>query len=249
MRIIIFFLCTLSGQVYCQTDTFQGHIRADSLTAFTVNIINLNQSTGTTNDDNGYFEINASAGDTLLFSSIQYQRYQQVVTKIDLSRAFNIIVLIPAVQSMNPITVRSSMFSGYLTDDLDAIPLNPVLTDDMLGIVRTFRKQPTPIERKIYTARSGILDLPINLINGKLKLLRWVKQIESFEALLTKAENGFGINFFTKQLDIPALYVSDFIRYCADDPAFEALIGENDKLTLIEFYREKVQPYKHWKDI
>ncbi|TYP71034.1 peptidase associated/transthyretin-like domain-containing protein [Aquimarina intermedia] len=249
MKTITFCIFIITCQVYGQTENFHGQIHADSLTAFTVNIINLNQSTGTTNDEHGYFTIKAKTGDTILFSSIQYQRYEYVVTKNDLLNKFAKIELIPAVQSMHPVTVRSSMFSGYLSEDLTEIRLQPTLTDDMLGVKRSFKKQPTPIERKIYTARSGILDLPINLINGKLKLLRRVEQIEKFEASLQKAEKTMGTEFFTKQLAIPELYRYDFIRYCAEDPIFKILNDTEDRFKLIEFYRQKVQPYRIWKDI
>ncbi len=70
----------LSFSNYAQENVLlKGKIQNKNLGEISINIINLTQKTGTTNAQNGNFQIEVEENDTLLFSSIQYDKLKSVV--------------------------------------------------------------------------------------------------------------------------------------------------------------------------
>ena len=61
--------------MWSQEKNLKGQIIADSIAFREVNVVNLNSKRGTVNQKDGYFEISAKAGDTIFFSSLQYEPY------------------------------------------------------------------------------------------------------------------------------------------------------------------------------
>ncbi len=239
----------LSISVYGQSKNLKGRIIADSLQGYAINIVNFTKEIGTTNDENGFFEIPAKPGDSIVFSSVQYKIRSIIVRKDQFLENGVTIVLKPVIQQLDQVKVSNVELSGYLDADLKTLELSPFVDNQILGHPFSDRPQPTLAQRRIYTARSGILDLPINYLNGKLKKLKKLKAIEDLNTIVQKGETTFDPSFFTNELKLPENLISDFMYYCAKDDYFKNRIENSNKLTLVEFFQKKVISYKKHKEI
>ncbi|WP_109299842.1 hypothetical protein [Aquimarina sp. AU474] len=248
-KIILAFLIVSSFQTFGQTKTLKGKILAKSLEDYAINIVNFTNKTGTTNDQNGVFEIPANVGDSITFSSVQYDIISIVVTPNHFEEEGVKIILRPKIQLLDQVKVSNIKLSGNLDDDVGKVELKPFVDNKTLGLPFTDKPQPTQIERRIYTARSGILDLPINYLNGKLKRLKRIKALTDLQYLVERAEITFDTSFFVNDLDLSQDLITDFMYYCAEDQYFKNLLENSKKLTLLEFFKKKVISYKKLKEI
>ncbi|WP_298548087.1 hypothetical protein [uncultured Aquimarina sp.] len=245
---ILFFLFTLVN-TFGQSQRLKGRIIADSLEGFAINIVNYTKKIGTTNDQKGNFEIPAAINDSIIFSSVQYEVISILVKDNDLDNEDYQVTLHPVVRKLEQVNVSNVSLSGNIDKDTKYIKIKPFVNNKSLGLPFRDIKQPTQIERRIYTAKSGIIDRPINYLNGTLKKLKRIKALQDLDRLIQKGEASFSITFFTKDLRIPEVLISDFMYYCAEDEYFENLLENTKRLSLLEFFQEKAKFYKEYKEI
>ncbi len=248
-KVVLVFLIITSFRTFGQTKTLRGRIIAKSLEGYAINIVNFTNKTGTTNDEYGVFEIPANIGDSITFSSVQYELLSIIITSKHLEEEKVEIVLKPKIQLLEQVQVSNIKLSGNLDNDVGKVELKPFVDNQILGLPFTDKPQPTQIQRRIYTARSGILDLPINYLNGKLKKLKRIKALTDLQHLVQKAETTFNTSFFVNELELSEDLITDFMYYCADDQYFENLLENSKRLTLLEFFRKKVISYKKLKEL
>lgn len=62
----------------------KGRITTETSTVGLINIINKTKGIGTTNQESGYFEIQADVGGTVKFSSVQFEILEHIVAQNDL---------------------------------------------------------------------------------------------------------------------------------------------------------------------
>ncbi len=244
----IFFIFFLNS-VFGQQERLQGTIIADSLEGFAINIVNYTKKIGTTNDQNGFFEIPAAVNDSIIFSSVQYKVVSLIVSQEDLENRNFQIRLLPVIQKLDQVNVSNLRLSGNVNKDTKDIEVKPFVNNKSLGLPFRDIEQPTQVERRIYTAKSGIIDRPINYLNGTLKKLKRVKAIQDLDKLVNKGETSFNTAFFIKDLGLSEDLISDFMYYCAEDKYFENLLENSKRLSLLEFFQEKAKLYKALKEV
>ncbi|PKV49798.1 hypothetical protein ATE84_1836 [Aquimarina sp. MAR_2010_214] len=249
IRLILFLFLIISLQTFGQSETLQGKIMADSLQGYAINIVNFTKEIGTTNDEQGFFEIPASPGDSIVFSSVQYQIRSIIVKQDQIEDKKITIVLYPIVQQLEQVKISNIELSGNLDKDLGAVELQPFVDNRTLGLPFSDKPQPTKAERRIYTARSGIIDRPINYLSGKLKKLKRIKALEDLDVIVQKGETTFNTTFFIDELKLPEDLITDFMYYCAKDDYFKNLLTNSKRLTLVEFFQNKVISYKEHKEL
>ncbi len=226
-----------------ETKILQGKIFSDSIPPNNIHIINLNLARGTTSDSNGDFEIVARPLDTLLISSVQFQRKKILVSKQNYIDAKISIFLIPQATELDEIQLSDLKLSGFLQEDVSRIR---IVDRSQFGIPYA-EKRPTQAERHLYTASSsagGIpLDLLINTINGKIKMLKKVKANDELSKKVEEGLNAVGVDFFTEDLELDREEVINFIYYCAEDQEFLDLLALKNNLGLIKFYKSNKYPF------
>jgi len=248
-RLLIIFFPFVFVNTFSQSSSLKGRIVADSLSGFAINIVNYTKKIGTTNDAKGFFEIPAATNDSIIFSSVQYEVVSLKVSESDLEQENFQIKLDLVVRKLDRVNISNVNLSGNISKDTKDIKVKPFLTNKSLGLPFRDIKQPTQVERRIYTARSGLLDLPINYLNGTLKKLKRLKSLEDLDLLIQKGEQAFHTRFFVQDLGVPEDLISDFMYYCAEDTYFENLLENSKKLSLLEFFEKKAKVYKKHKEI
>jgi len=217
--LILFLLCQV---VFCQNNDrkeIQGIIRVDSTLVEGVNIVNEATQKITSSNQNGKFVLSVKEGDILVFSAVNLLTLRKKILNSDLEKPFLQVHL-----------------------QTESIPLEEVIikedskiTAESLGIIPYGQKKYTVAERRLYTARSGLLDRPLNWMSGRTAQLRKELAVSEKEQLMAKLEYLFEENFYIETLKIHKDYIRDFQLYCIDNPDFAASIKSKNK-TLSKFY-------------
>ncbi|WP_299521672.1 carboxypeptidase-like regulatory domain-containing protein [uncultured Lutibacter sp.] len=212
-----------------------------------VHIINLNDLTGTISNDNGEFEIKVHLNDTILFSSIQYEKIKIAVTKKHLNSKIMEISLIPSINNLDEVFLHG--LTGNLNLDLakkpkDTMPkhnfvfklsdLDKKLPDDKHGFLKSPNAQDITDPIKMNGA-GGSATIPDYYMIGVRKLKRELKNKKDFPSKIIK---DLGINYFTNNLKIPEEKINHFLAYCEYKNIIEEY-NKNNLLEVIKILREE----------
>ncbi|SHJ58260.1 hypothetical protein [Aquimarina spongiae] len=248
-KTVTFFILLMMSVSFGNAQMLKGRVVADSIQGYAINIVNYSNLKGTTNDENGSFSIPANVGDSVVFSSVQYKVVTLKVSEEDLDNENLEIVLSAKVQLLDRVKVSNIELSGYLNDDVGKVELLPYVDNKILGLPFSDKPQPTQVERRIYTAKSGILERPINYLNGTLKKLKRIKALQDLDKVVYQGETSFDTSFFVIALEIPEELITDFIYYCAEDDYFKDLLVNSKKLSLMDFFKGKAILYRKHKEL
>ncbi|MCC8360540.1 carboxypeptidase-like regulatory domain-containing protein [Salinimicrobium sediminilitoris] len=251
LTFILLLICSLSSMAQEKT-LLQGKILTPEEEISAINIINLTSKTGTTNNASGEFEIEVEVNDTLLFSSVQYELREIVITNEVLKKAFLTVLLVEKIDELNEVSISDIDLSGNLATDIENIP---TLTQADLGFPMSDRPRPTSIERKLKTASNLSTSSPqtpagakvsldgiLNSINGKTAMLQKAAANEDLSQAVDAGVAALPLSFFT-DLGIPEDRIRDFVYFCAENRRFYTLLPEAKRFELVEFYQAKAPEF------
>ena len=226
---IVLFLLFLTNFLNAQeskTTVLNGKVVANYTDLEGIYILNLKTDFSTSSLKNGYFTINASVGDTLLFSAVQFKGIKIALTKDDFEKTLFLVKMESLIRELDEVRINEYK-------NINAISL---------GIISKNVKRYTPAERKLRAAGDfkaidlikiiggGIdVDAIINKISGRTALLKKELIIERKELLLDKLDNLFEDNYYTETLKIPSEYIKGFKYYIVEDEKFVATIKDKNK--------------------
>lgn len=215
-----------------------------------VHIVNLNTKLGTISNDSGEFEIMVSLNDTLLFSSIEYERKKIRMTGNYLKYKRILVELVPSVNELAEIFIEG--LTGNLNYDLNKVPkdslpkhtfflkpgdLKKVLPPDLHGSKKAPYVGPFP-------PISGSVPLPDARYEAEKRLKREISQKKQFPLKIRKQ---FGLTYFTDKLHIPEEKIDHFLAYCEDKNIIAAFY-KNNLLEVIQILREESTTYNTLKN-
>lgn len=225
---IVFLLFISVNWIHAQTESklLKGKINAKTEDLERINIININTDFATESSEGGYFEINASVGDTLVFSGVQFERKAIVVDKENYDTEWVFVALKISIRQIEEVSVGNK--------------INAV----SLGIVPKNQKKYTVAERRLYAATGSSntygtstkvsLDAILNAISGRTTMLKKELIIEKKEIVIKKVSEWFEDIYFTDTLKIPSDYVNAFKYYLVENEKFVASVNNKNK-TLASF--------------
>lgn len=221
--VLLFFLNTTLGQTNAVIRKLNGKVTSSFTDLEGIYLINNRSKETTLTEQGGYFSIQASVGDTLVFSSVQFKAAKVALTEADFNKELFFVKLYPIVRFLDEVRINEYK-------NINAISL---------GIISPNVKHYSPAERKLYTANGGgsnqfglntivSTDALINAISGRTAMLKKEVEVEKKETLIRKVENWFETKYFTQKLNIPEEYVKGFIYYLVEDSKFtEAMKSKN----------------------
>lgn len=260
-KLILIVLLICSSQLFAQKSNvfLRGMVR-DSLNLIKdVHVINLNTLKGTYSNDYGQYRITVSLGDTLEFSSVQFETIKKIITdRVFFSKKLNLI-LKNKNYVLNEVTVKKHDLIGDLRIDRKKVPkdtialkgrklsniIDNISKESQKGILKKSNKKNSELAEtsmrnsdptKSFNGANlmGIVNGIVNLIPKKKNKL---SKKELNEALKNKILIDFGNNFF-KNLKIPNDQIIPFLKYCSQFN-IEDLYKENKKLDLIKLLENK----------
>ena len=215
-NILLVFLFLLSQIVIAQTGNeklIPGKIFADSAAVERIDVVNLVNEKSTITNRNGEFFILAKVGDVLVFSAMHLEFKRKLIEAEDLKSDVIIINMIPKIMELNEVIVNRKATEGFS--------------------VFAGQKSYTPAERKLYTARSGILDRPLNWMSGRTTMLEKELKVEGKETLLAKVEVLYEDKYYIETLKIPSEYIRDFQYYLIEDAGFKAALKAKNRTMML----------------
>jgi len=252
-NLLFFFVLAMNCFAQEKTIAISGKVLNSQNTVSNVHIINLTTKHGTISNDNGEFEINVMKNDTLLISSIQYEKMKLIVTKNHITSKKIEIYLKPFVTNLDEVFLHG--LTGSLNSDMNSTPndtlpkhnfvfklsdLDKILPPDTHGLKKAPNAakltDPNYIEGM---GGIGVSTGPDKRLEAKLKLKRELKNKKAFP---NKIKKELGVDYFTKKLHIPIEEIDRFLAYCE----FKNIIEEyynNNLLEVIKILQEESITY------
>ncbi|SDX31221.1 hypothetical protein SAMN05444411_104182 [Lutibacter oricola] len=254
-NLFVFIFITLKCFSQTIPEQIEGKIIGGNKTISDVHIVNLSSGFGAVSNEKGDFKIFAKLNDTLLFSSLQFERKKIGISKKQYTSKKIIIELIPTVTQLDEVFIQG--LSGNLTVDI-------MRTPDEVEPKSNFFYHPSMLKKRSFSsynkdfssAPSSIALTDPTMAGGggagggfgitdkryekakKLKAL--LKKKKKFSHTLVRA---FGEHFFTNDLKISKDSINLFLTYC-EPRNLITLYDNNKKLTVIEILVEESKNFK-----
>lgn len=211
-----------NGQVTPASKKINGKVTADYNDLESIYIVNLKTEKSTLTERGGYFSINASVGDTIMFTAVQFKSVKIALKEEDFNKELLFVKMETFIRVLDEVKINEYK-------DINAVSL---------GIISSKTKHYTPAERKLKTASNSDaqigtntsigLDPILNWMSGRTTMLKKEVEVEKKEVMLTKIQNLYEAEYFVETLKIPEDFVKGFQYYIVEDAKFvEALKAKN----------------------
>ena len=221
----------ISGKIVSNTNDLEG-----------VYVVNAQTEVMTTTNAEGGFSISAKAGDTLVFSSIQFKEKRVLLLSENFSDLNFIVKLNLVMHQLQEVIIRRY-------DNINAVAL---------GIIPAGQKTYTPAERKLRTATaldptasaslmaggSISADPLLNFLSGRTAMLKKEVAVEKKEFFMKLLENMFSLDHFVNRLKIPNEYVKGFEYYAVENDKFTTILNSKNKTSTEFLLGELAVKYK-----
>ncbi len=253
----LFFIFTLVLlSLYANSQSIEISGKVESLSNVeNIHVINKTQQLFATTDKRGVFVITAKLNDTLIFSSIQHQVKNIILTKQMIIDKVVYIKLEEQINVLDAVTV-GKVLTGNLMSDIKNTEGDPPIDFFDVGIPGYQGKPATQSQRRLSEAGEfkpkmllgflggGIPLNPIlNGISGRTKMLKKRVAIETREELMLSIKARLSKDFLASN-PLKDDLVADFFYFCADDQNFLKHCKNQTDFKILIFLRMKYKQYK-----
>lgn len=232
----------ISAITHSQQVLLEGRIvAAEETDVEGINIFNHSTSKGTISDTEGNFAIAASVADTLSISAVHIETKKIVISEEQVKYKKVKVLLeervnqLPTVKLMRPL-------SGFIGTDVKLIKVNPPITAFGVGIPQADLKPLTKTERAIYAASTGPVDVVLNAISGRTKMLKKRLEFEKTYNLTLTLLEKFPETYYIQALGIKKHQIYSFIFFCEEDPEYKKAV-KGKTMETIDFLRRKSKEF------
>lgn len=257
--LLLFLFISISWQLSAQQKNFwlRGVIIDSANIVKNVHVVNLNKAKGTFSNDYGQYRIVASLGDTIEFTSVQYETVKKVITDpIAFSQKLNITLKKKTIV-LDEIVLKEHDLTGNLLTDRKKVPKDSIakIGKTMSEVIVELASKTTGFDEKSAEDNSSVGGIHratdptkkfkgvgggIGLGSGKRKKEK-LRKIISNNFSNQSVLDSIGKDYFIK-LKIPEDKIISFIDYCKRF-GIEKLYSENKMLELITLLEEKSAAY------
>ncbi|WP_157514597.1 hypothetical protein [Christiangramia portivictoriae] len=246
MCALLVFLVGFASEVTAQErKVVSGRIISDSLIDKSgVHVINITAEKGTVTNETGEFEMMLKLGDSIYFSSVQFENEFKVIGEQQMKDGWTKL-LYPKMNELAEVQLDNIKLSGVLGQDITRMPKSIY---EKLGI--PFPKpRRTSLELALQANSNDPVSQVINMLNGTSKQLEKAEENAEFTEQVTKARGRMQDAYFINGLGLPENEILNFLYYCADFPAFELLLEGTEIFNLMEFFDEKLPEFKERRQL
>lgn len=197
-----------------------------------INIINQTHLNGSTSNKDGFFSISVRPGDTILFSSVNFENQHIIVTDSVLERSHVEVFL--KLDEVNLPTIDLSSFSMMDTNKTGGpVKMSLPFKHDVV-----YKK---PSQRKYESLNfNGVnfLGTLVTALNGEKKKLKGIMAKENEDERFKKIRKRFDNDFYTR-LGIPEDQINQFIDFYFPQAEIENLFRTENTFKLIELIKLK----------
>ena len=241
----------------------EGRVYSEDGDVAAVHVSNISISRGTITDVSGYFEISGGLNDTLVFSAVQFQRVEIVVTLEVLQNDMLNVLLKESLTELDEVVVMPYNLTGDLNRDMGNLKIQPVVTASTLGLPNAYVKVKTQNERKLFEADNGKFiylgsykmdttfnptvminfNKILNRVTGRTKKLKKYVAMDKEIALLRNVKRFYPDSLYVQEFDIPKESLNEFFYFCQADASFASIVETGDELKVWEYLQNRSHEY------
>ena len=200
-----------------------GYVFDSEIPIGNVHVINTSRGNAEVTDINGLFEISVSIGEKLVFSSIQYEKYELIITENIFSSKEITIYLKGFVNELDEVIVTNNSLTGNLKYDLLESGLEERKNFDDFGIpgFKGERKEKIQNATQLLLGFGTSMQIDVEAlykhISGYYKKLKKRRSLESKFLSIFSIIKFYGLIFFVENFNIDDDQVYDFILGCSEN--------------------------------
>ncbi|MEY8847817.1 carboxypeptidase-like regulatory domain-containing protein [Psychroserpens sp. XS_ASV72] len=211
-----------------------------------IHIINKTKNRFTITNDEGEFRIPAQVNDTILFSAIQYEPKEVVVTPEIIQTKFITVNMSDKINELDEVVV-GRILTGDLMSDIENSQVKRQINFYDLGIPGYTGKPIAQSQRRLHEATTGGGIVPLNpilnWISGRTKELKGQIEREKKDMAMNKVISEFSDLLFEIE-DLEASKRTQYFYFVTDDPEFLPLSHLQNDLRMFEFLKQKLAQFK-----
>ncbi|TXE10085.1 carboxypeptidase-like regulatory domain-containing protein [Seonamhaeicola algicola] len=207
-----------------------------------VNIVNLNQVTGTITNNKGEFSIAAQVNDTLHFSYLGYKSIKVRVTNDWLKFGSSEIKLTELAEALEEVVVNQLRLTGYLEVDIKQVPEpNSNYRYQISGLHTGYEaSRPTAIN-KIIGSIFNPADFLHRMFGKKPNELRKLKKMKQDDEIRNLLASKFDREMLTALLKVEKVDLDEIVTQCNYSKSF---IQTANDLQILDAISECYEEYK-----
>lgn len=209
------------------SQNIKGKIISDSLPVADVEVINHSSKEIVKANEEGRFEIKASAGNWISFYHKKYDIIKIYVDSLfDYNKSLEIVLVLKTEKIEEILVTNMGSFFGNVKSD-----------ETCLKPAKNFS------DGTVYTGfdLKAIGKMIFDLFKNKDKPTHKVKEPIEFRSFI---EISYDHDFLAKSLQLKPDEVSSFLNFCGFDPESNKAVQNSDKLELLQFLLRKSEEYK-----
>jgi len=241
---ILFFVCLVAvAQNFSKS--LKGKVKSESTHVPDVHIINKTSKKATITNAYGYFSIPVKPNDTILFSSVQFEKFELVANMEVLKSEIVQITLKEITVELEEVLVMPYNLTGDLHKDIQSLKTGSEISSAALELPNANVKRLTINERKLFLAmQEQALHRLLDEITGHNKKLRKLVHVDNVAEKIQLVKKFYPNSLYSQRLNIPLEKIDDFMYFCAVDSSFTSNIENKDKLNFLMFLEKKSSIYR-----
>lgn len=208
-----------------------------------VNVINLNKVLGTVTNAKGYFELEATANDTLHISYIGFQSIKVRVTNDWLKNGKTNIQLTEKAIALEEVNIMPYYLTGYLEVDTKLIPTAENYRYSISGLQQGYEAgetSPNAIGRVLGSILNPA-DMLYNFFGKKSVELKRLKKMKKDDTVRNLLESKFDRETLAVLLGVDKKEIAEILQRCNYSEAF---IKTANDLQIMDAISECYEEYK-----
>lgn len=208
-----------------------------------IHVFNKTYHKYTITNNKGEFDIQTRLNDTIVFSGIQFELKELVVTSEVIENQFLSVALNEQVNELDAVYIKSTL-SGDLFKDAQEIKTKQQVSAKSLGLPNAHVVPPSQAERRLYTATSpsSPVDALINALSGRTKKLKNLVKLERKSEVENVVFEGFS-QIMMEDFKISEDKLFDFLYYVSSDKLFSQIVKTNSNIIIYDFIKAKSKTY------
>jgi len=187
-----------------------------------VNIININTVKGVVSNDKGFFEMKATANDTLHISFLGYKSIKVKVTNDWIKNKTTEIQLTQKAYALEEVIIRPYNLTGYLEIDAKLIPIKENYRYSISGLSQGYEGgsySPNAFGRVLGSIFNPA-DMLYNFFGKKPKELRRLKEMKKDDTVKNLLETKFDRETITALLGVSKKEIAEILERCNYSESF-----------------------------
>ncbi|CDF79675.1 conserved hypothetical protein containing N-terminal carboxypeptidase-like regulatory domain [Formosa agariphila KMM 3901] len=179
-----------------------------------VNIVNINQVSGSTTNTKGEFQIAARANDTLHLSYLGFKSIKVRVTNDWIKFGSSTIALTELALALEEVIVNQFRLTGYLEVDIAQVPINNNYQYSISGLQNGYEAGKSTGVNKILSSIFNPADFLYNTFGKKPQEMKKLKQMKQSDEIRNLLSSRFDREMLMVLLQVDRVDLDEIVRQC-----------------------------------